>query len=374
MMGAAAEADEEAEALKSQASTLQKEIEFLRTLQLVAQGQGKFIPEECPELELQRGPAARIVDCEDTTSELELQRGPAARIVDCADTTSGELELLGGPAARIVDREDAAMEQRRALDEASHSLGHDSAALTETETMLPSCQKPQTRLPTSAEEEHLTEPVGAAGDSKAMKQSRQRGSAVSAASEAAKMQSAAATSETAKMQSAAVGSAVSSKTLPSTPSAKREVLMPWEKSKWLAVGARPAMKTTAQGSLRQVAGLTRLTGTSACVSLSSARSLPTWLRDSEAGEHDAEPKMQASPSSGGSVSSLASAVASPQRRAQVERGPGLTRQRNSNALQQRRSVAGSGGGASTPSTFRARRRHSDAILRNGVASAPLIAH
>jgi len=339
MMGA----EEKAEVLKSPASTVSKEIEFLRTLQLVAQGQGKFIPEACPELELQRGPAARIVDCDDTTSELELQRGPAARIVHC-DTT---------------------IEQH--AFETPNLLHRARAARTETETM-PSRQEPK-ELPMNADDENLVEGVGVADVSKAIKLCRQRSLVISA------------TSEAAEAPFAAVGSAVSPRTAASTSSLRREVLMPWEKSKWLAFGARPAMKATSQGSLRQVAGLRRLTGASACMSLSSARSLPTCLRDGEAAEHDVELNM-GSFTSFGSASSLASTVASPQRRDQPESSSGgLTRQRNSNALHrstaERCSVIGSGGSATTHSARRTRRRrHNNGLLREGgvaVSSAPLLA-
>jgi len=339
MMGA----QEGAEVLKSQASTVSKEIEFLRTLQLVAQGQGKFIPEVCPELELQRGPAARIVDCDDTPSELELQRGPAAQIVHC-DTT---IEQRAFETPRLFHR--------------------DGAARTKAETM-PLRQEPKS-VPMSTDDENHLEGVEVADNRKARKLCKQPSLAISD------------TSETAEAPSTAVGSAVSSRTAASTSSSKREVLMPWEKSKWLAVGARPAMKATAQGSLRQVAGLGRLTGTSACVSLSSARSLPTWLRDGEAAEHDIELKPGSFRSSG-STSSVTSSVASPQRRDQSERLPGgLTRQRNSNALHrfaaERHSLTGTGGTA-TPQGARCtrRRRQNDGLLREGgvaVASAPLLA-
>jgi hypothetical protein len=337
-------AEEKAEVLKSQASNVSKEIEFLRTLKKVAQGQEKFIPEACPDLELQRGPAARIVDCDDTTSELELQRGPAARFVDCGTTI-----------------------EQHAL-ETSRLLHRDCPARTEAESAG----------------ENLMEEVGVADDNnKAMELCRQTELAIPA------------TSEAAKAPCAAVGNDVLSRTAASTSSLKREVLMPWERSKWLAVGARPAMKATPHGSLRQVAGLKRLTGSG--VSLSSARSLPTSARDGEATEcnkdtpvsvpehfniGDENPKPKHffigdeppftrrfnSSTSLGSASSLASTVASPQRRDQFGRSPGgLTRQKNSNVLHrltaEHRSVAGSGGGATTLRARRTRRRDCDGLLR-----------
>merc|ERR1719150_578370 len=81
----------------------------------------------------------------------------------------------------------------------------------------------------------------------------------------------------------------------------------------------------------------------------------------------------------GSASSLASTVASQQRRDQSESFPGgLTRQRNSNALRryaadgmhrsaaEHCSVTGSGGSATTHNARRTRRRrHNDGLLREG---------
>jgi len=245
------------------------------------------------------------VDCDDTPSELELQRGPAAQIVHC-DTT---IEQRAFETPRLFHR--------------------DGAARTKAETM-PLRQEPKS-VPMSTDDENHLEGVEVADNRKARKLCKQPSLAISD------------TSETAEAPSTAVGSAVSSRTAASTSSSKREVLMPWEKSKWLAVGARPAMKATAQGSLRQVAGLGRLTG---------------------------------------STSSVTSSVASPQRRDQSERLPGgLTRQRNSNALHrfaaERHSLTGTGGTA-TPQGARCtrRRRQNDGLLREGgvaVASAPLLA-
>jgi len=245
-------------------------------------------------------------------------------------------------------------------------LHRDHAARTQEETM-PLGQEPK-RLPMSADSADPFEEVGVADNSSAKKPCSEEALVVPDESDVA------------RALSAALGSVASARTSASTTSLKREVLMPWEKPKWLAVGARPAMKGTSQGSLRQVAGLTRLKGASTCSSLSSARSLPTWSRDGAADENDAEPKMDWFPSSGGSASSLASPVALPQRLDQSERAPGLTRQRRSNALHRSAadclSVTG-GGGIATPSACRTRRRHSDGGLRDhgaAVASAPLLTH